>query len=533
MVGHPVCRVLLVAVLVMAHAGSGTAGASARATAERSVPAAAAAVAVPLNDCVIPDNRLPLLRGLTLSPARLDLSRRPQRLTVRANVVDIGGPGPASGIRSVDVYLGNTKHPVTPVGTAFVGLRPRPDGSWSGSHRFFPGTAPGRWVIEVVRVKDKAGLVKTLRHAALTRLGITPRFIVTGPTDRANPRLFALHVSRTVLHLRPGHGGSVRVRATASDDVYLQDVSVSAAVGFARGTFVELRRATSGSWVGRLKFPRWNVRGHYRLEVLLEDGIFGVSIYGGDPSNSDGPIPGPDTITVRGGLEDHSPPHILFTQLPTSPIDLRTTDQVITIQARIRDTGSGVSNAQLRLDATQPVIVLREISGTRHDGLWQVQARLSHCTPPSDLGFDVFADDVAGHQTSLGHTALRVITSDHTPPGVNFETFNPERTGPLRFEWNEDVAGISAQTAPLFPDDTAPLFPGGRVSARVPVPGAWTCQTATGAQVACVTGPVRVSTFTPSVRLTATDYVMAFNPRGILSVTDLAGNPASPFGWEE
>ena len=530
MVGHSSFRVPLAGLVVLALMGSGAGGASSGVRVERALPAVTAAATVPLNDCVIPDNRVPRLRALTMSPHRLDLRHGPKRLTVRADVFDVGGPGPASGVKRVFVFLENTKHSPRAGGRMLIELRPQPDGSWSGSNRFFPGRTPGRWVVDAVSVSDKAGLRKTFQHRTLTRLGIVPAFTVVGPIDRARPRLRSLHLSRTVLKLRPGHGGSVRVRAKVTDDVRVHDVAVYVDAGFPtpvthEDPYIQLRRTASGSWVGRLHFSRWNVRGRYRLGSYIQDGVFHLSAYGGDdPSISDGPIPGPQTITVRGGKQDHSPPSITYTEAPASPVDLRIADQVVTVGVRIRDTGSGVSSAGVRFDETQPVFPLRRISGTRQDGLWQAQVRLSHCNPPHDNGFFVFADDVAGHRT-FRDPALRLIISDHTPPQV---TFNERRTGPLRFKWNEDVAGISVQTAPLIHNDD-----GGPVPAPLPrpVPGTWTCQAATGASVDCATGPVRVSTFTPAVKLTHDCYDVLFNPPGDMSVTDLAGNPADATGW--
>jgi hypothetical protein len=59
------------------------------------------------------------------------------------------------------------------------------------------------------------------------------------------------------------------------------------------------------------------------------------------------------------------------------------------------------------------------------------------------------------------------------------------------------------------------------------VPGSWSCWTGSGAPVDCVTGPVRLATFTSDQPLqTGTSYLMLFNPPGVLDVTDLAGNPA-------
>jgi hypothetical protein len=475
--------------------------------------------AVPLNDCVVPDNTRPQLHELTLSSHRIDVRHHRQRLTVRADLADRGGPGPASGINVVEVYLADVKVPGRQRSFIYLELTAQPDGSWAGSTMFRPGANRGRWFVDLVRLRDKVGFSQPYRPQALAELGVVGGFRVLSRVDRAEPRLISVTLSRTSLRLRPGHTGSVHVRAHASDDLYLKRVDVDALAMFPTSTYARapgLRRLRSGVWVGRIVFPVWNSRGRYRLTGWVEDGTRKFRYYTSERGYGDGPVPGPGSMLVTGGRVDRHDPSVRITSAPTSTIDVRTADHVVTVRARVRDSASGVERVAVGVDRNVP---MHRVSGTRHDGMWEADLLLSHCLTAARTALVVSAHDVAGH----AHTArapLRLLVSDHQWPSV--KAFTPKRTGPLRFEWTEDVVGISAETAPVG-DFTE--------HSRIPVPGSWSCQTLTSAPVDCFTGPVRIATYTPTTALTGRLYDASFNPPGVLAVTDLAGNPATHYTW--
>ena len=272
-------------------------------------------------------------------------------------------------------------------------------------------------------------------------------------------------------------------------------------------------------WAGRITFPAWNSRGRYRLDVSAEDGAGNFVFLGGGWSYSDAPIPGPDSIVVSGGLRDRRHPVVRIIKSPTSPIDLRSSDQITTVRARIRDAKSGVQDAVLHGDHGLKM-PLRRMSGTKYDGVWEARAVLSHCIKLRRTSLNITAHDAAGHSGFASHS-VRTFVSDHKSP--YWKVFTGSLTGPLRWEWTEDVVGISNESAAVGHFEN---------HVRIPVPGSWSCLQADGSPVDCVAGPVRVSIYTPTITLARKrGYEATFNPPGILAVTDLAGNPAHRFNW--
>jgi hypothetical protein len=478
---------------------------------------------VPLNDCVWADNVRPRLDDLRLSTRRVDVRHHPARLTVTVTATDIGGPGPASGIREIFVFVSAVHRPA--INHALFDLRLRPDGSWTDTERFFPGAGPGQWVVDEVQITDRAKQRARISTAALQRRSFRPTFRVLSTRDTARPTMSDLRLDAPVLRLRPGHGGHIRVQATVHDNVFVKGVDISPDAQFARPVdafdpFIELHRAGHGHWVGRVPFHRYNSAGEYKLTVFLEDGAGNVNAYGSPLLG--GPVPGTGTVRVSGGTRDRRAPSVRALGLPRQ-LDLRTADQDVTLRARVRDRRSGVATVDTTFSFTDRVFAAHLVSGTRHNGVWQLTVHLSHCRPPTDTDVGLVAHDRGG-LSDVDGAPWTVLARDLERPFINQDTFLPSRNLPLRFSWNEDVAGIRADTAPVVQTELGGANP-------VPVPGTWTCTTVTRADVDCFTGPVRFATYTPTARLTGQEYTVVVNPPGTLAVTDLAGNPAERFGW--
>ena len=116
-----------------------------------SVPAGVTAAA-PLIDCVSSDNGDPDITGLTISPAVVDVTDRPKKVTLTLSAIDAGGPGSSTGIRRVRVTFTHPRFEETR-----VTLAEGPSGDWVGSVTIPRATISGKWrVIEVV-LQDRAG----------------------------------------------------------------------------------------------------------------------------------------------------------------------------------------------------------------------------------------------------------------------------------------------------------------------------------------------------------------------------------------
>lgn len=484
----------------------------------------ASEASVPLNDCVTPDNGDPQIRDMVFTPQTVDVRGGPQRVQVRVSAVDTGGPGAASGIAQVLVYVSYPRGSV-----AQARLRPSADGWWQGSFTVYPGQSPGRWTAHLVELHDNVRLFKQYFDADLTRRGIPHEFTVIGPSDEERPVLRSMSLSPTTVSLSRKGVGVVRVRARADDDVYVREVLVRAEPREARRRVIKARLHSlpNGDWSGELVFPtRWNVDGRYRVTAFLTDGLGRIRRYGPRASVS-------ALLTVSGGRTDPGRPQIVATRVTPDTVDVRATDRAITVDARLRDPVSGIDRATVMFSSLGPLPIastLTRVSGTRHDGRWRAILTVPRClvqAGPLPLQLEVYD---GGRRRAFAVTdPLRVQANDHVPPGFTGATFQQwPLAGPLVFEWEEDVVGISNASAPLRQDyersnDTAP---------PTPLPGAWSCRTAEGSPVDCVTGPVRVATYTlDAPMIEGSSYTMEFNPPGVLDVTDLAGNPVSSYSW--
>jgi hypothetical protein len=472
-----------------------------------------------LNDCVIPDNGDPQLRGLSLSADSIDVHGGPQRVQLRVDAVDTGGPGPASGIERIVVNVAG------PGSAVHTDLRPAADGSWEGSVTIHPGQAPGRYYVYEMEMYDRARSWKVYDREYLTRQGFDHEFHVVGPIAAGRPGLESVTLSRSAVDVRQGPR-VVRVRVEGVNDRYVRRIQIRATPTHPQAASVrtQLRRTRQGAWAGRLAFePGWNVNGKYLLQARVVDAEgFARSHHRG---NRGAALPAP--LTVTGGLEDPSPPEVISARFSPSTVDVRARDRSLTIRLQARDSGAGITRARASISSAhaywESSTDLRRVAGTRWNGTWVGRLIVPRCLAATgNENLQIRVTDGGRRHDRVVLRPVPVLAEDHQPPvtGVTFKKRSP--TGPLLFEWDEDVAGISTTSALLFEDYERSYVR----EPPPPVPGSWSCWTASGAPVDCVRGPVRLATFTPGQPLqTGTSYLMLFNPPGVLDVTDLAGNP--------
>jgi len=475
---------------------------------------------IALNDCVVPDNGAPELRGLTVTPTSVDLGAGPVTIRVQVDAVDAGGPGPASGIATMYVLVapdtGGFEEQLYPS----LGV----DGRWAATMTIYPGQRSGQWSVHEISMTDRAGLIGFLADDQLDgRVGGANGFTVQGPVDRAPPRLTSFSLKRTSVTVR-GRSTRVGVRAVATDDLVVRSVTAYAQNARTHRTVqAELDRTGTGSWSGGLPVRAWNDNGRWTLGATVRDGAGHQHKYGVGPRFTN-PSPGLAGVafTVRGGGTDHQGPQLLSVQVRPTLVDVRSADRVLTVLVHLRDLQSGFARGEARIRATHQAAPLTLVSGTSHDGIFPARALLTRChTPAGTYRVEIKRKDRAGNRQGTEiDDPIRVLAEDHQAPEFIRAT-QLRTTEPLSFTWTEDVAGITTATAPLVlarpPQD----------GSSEPVPGTWACVAANTGPVDCVAGPVRTAVFTPETSLTANiAYLMDFNPAHVLSVSDLAGNPA-------
>ena len=209
------------------------------------------------------DNGSPELRGLTVTPRRVDVRRGPQQVRVVVDAVDTGGPGRASGMSGGSVSLKDDE------GSFKRGSLARtPAGGWATTFRIPRGGVEQLWVY--VALWDEAGNGASWAYNDLADLGYPNRVVIVA--DHGRPlRIKSLYLAASRVDTRrrsktipvtarlAGRGyapGEIKVWAKE----YNEPHRVSAA----------LRRVPDSpdTFRGGLQIPRWSTTGLWRVTRL-------------------------------------------------------------------------------------------------------------------------------------------------------------------------------------------------------------------------------------------------------------------------
>ena len=492
---------------------SGTTAAAAAAPLTTQQQAGAAAT---LSPCASSDNGWPELQSISLSPSTLDVRRRAAWLTVTASASDDGGPGPATGVREVEVTLTGR--------LGVVQLERQHDGSWRGRLQVPPGSRPGARSVDYVRLRDWTGTGNQRYYGAadLRAMGQPIDVDVVSRRDRRGPQLQSLTLSRTSVDLSRS-AQTLRVTARVTDGIAGTDlVGVQTDVGHSE---LRLRRGTrlDGTWTGKLRVPRWSRTdgSPHPVYVYLRDRVGKDRSYYYDELADLG---FPSMLTVTSTRKDTVDPRLRRATAEPATVDVTTGDAEVAIMLRATDDQSGIGTAYVWSDP------MKLTSGTARDGVWRGSVTVDSCWQRSgSIRPQVVVFDRAANRVTTRVSITIVNDKDIRAPGVrSVEPARVSPTQPVTLTFGEDVTGISSAAAPVRRTDFGMGFGTG-----APPPaqaGTWTCAASSGAVVDCATGAVRTATWTPSQPLTqGQTYGVDFNPEHVLDVRDLAGNPLDPW----
>jgi hypothetical protein len=444
---------------------------------------------------------------------------------VTVTAVDTGGPGPATGIRSVYVSLAADVSGSGGVSERLIQVAP---GTWQTRVRLVRGTGVHGTLRPLVSFQDGSGGPGSYLTAdQLAGQGFAASVTVRhpGPLDVVPPRLMSLRLSTRSVDSRAADR-QVVVRARWRDELSgVGGVLVQTEVGR-----TWLRRvpgpATAGSWRGAITVGRWVGDQTAHLYVKAFDRAGARRVYGRKALRAAG---FPSAFEVRARSDQRAPVVTTEAVLPAA-VDLHAGDVAVPVRLHVRDAGSGAATVSAYFTTRGgsqrggPATALRRVAGTAHDGWWEGTVRLTHCQAFSDhwmLG--ARATDVRGgiRQPAFADRVIEVQGTDHTVElpivGSPVSWTDPARLG-LTFA--EDMVGITATSAPLWRTDFRPVY------RRVPVSGTWSCADAAGGVVDCVAGPVRTAVVTlADPHLPTSTYSTVLGPEHLLDVRDLAGNP--------
>ncbi len=150
---------------------------------------AGGSAAIPLNECVSSDNGDPVLTGLTLTPS-VDVTDAAQEVAFSLTAEDLGGPGPASGVRGVEIAFFGEPLVEDPFDSIQV-LHKDASGAWVGAKVVERGSSPGALRVHHVYLRDRAGNRRFVDTTELERAGFATSVEVVSTPDTTRPRLVA------------------------------------------------------------------------------------------------------------------------------------------------------------------------------------------------------------------------------------------------------------------------------------------------------------------------------------------------------
>jgi hypothetical protein len=488
------------------------------------------AATVPLSPCTPRDNGYPQISSVTITPRRLDVTKRAGSFTITARASDDGGPGRARGVKSLRVAVKGLSD------STLVRRRP---GVWTATVRVERHHKPGRYAADFANVED--GL-HTIAYFGSEIPSVHGRAAITivSPKDTAAPQITDLRLGSASVDATTTEQ-NVPITAHVTDDGSGADLVVLYfSVGAAGVGQLELRRATGrawdGTWTGTLKIPS-------PAPSSSPSGVWTIEVFVGDRAHHFHTVTAAElaaqgltsslTVQTTSAVPQPPPPQpspappvIRDVRQSTSAVDVRRHDARIVVTARVTDAGSDVTEVGFTDDRGEIDVLMRLVSGDKHDGVWQgtiVVPRCASVSGPFTRQLAAVNGRREGSATAEDAVRYRVRAADVMAPKiVDVQPYLMPVTGPVRVFFDQDVTGISPRSAQVLRGGDDPRY---SVTRRPAVPGTWRCQAATGVRVNCLHGSARTATWTPRKPLRSlTYYSIAVNPEHVITVTDLHGN---------
>ena len=155
--------------------------------------------AIPLNDCVSSDNGDPVLTGLSVTPS-VDVTDAAEEVSFSLAAEDLGGPGPASGLRRVEISFGEPL--VDDPADTFHALHEDASGAWVGWWWSNAAVGAGPWRINGVILRDRARNTRVLETHDLEQDGFPSSVEVTSTPDTSRPSIVSFRAGPRVVDTR-------------------------------------------------------------------------------------------------------------------------------------------------------------------------------------------------------------------------------------------------------------------------------------------------------------------------------------------
>lgn len=391
--------------------------------------------------CVV-DQAKPVVRGVTSTPATVDVSAAAQSVRLEAHVTD------DTGVKSVQI--GNV--------ASLVSGTPR-DGVWATTIRVPRYIAPGPREVDV-DVRDRVG-----RYANTTIANAYT--VVDTVSDQEMPVLQSMSLSTNAVDVRSA-SKPITVSIRVTDDLAgATDVYLCGAHAFPTGapTFRQAGGCdsmiqssgtpTDSTWTATYVVPKGAPSGTWNFEVWISDasGNFANDFWLGpdelaDPTRAEDPrdraIPGgAGVFTVTGVPQDFNAPVLTSLTLNPSPVD--TSTGAVRVTATIAGTDlEGITGADLYIsgyagypnntDWTDLVDItwlqsFQLVSGTPQNGVWRATFVVPGGTPDGSYFIQAVLEDSSHFESWVSSdsgwtTDNHVLTPELAPAGDHFVVAN-------------------------------------------------------------------------------------------------------------
>lgn len=446
----------------------------------------------------------------------MDVTERPQQVTVRARVTDAGGPGPASGVARVRFAYRMAGAEHWELGPT-AELAHEGGDIWAAALTVQPGMPAGTWALGQVNAWDAAGNSFLVPELDRPVLDDDATIEVLSDTDTTRPTVTWVDVAPTYVDTTD-RARPVELRIRAFDEGSgIETVRVELRGGD-NGFWTALSPGVDDLYVATARIPRWVGTAPWRIDTVhLVDRAGNVVMLDADEAAA----LGTSRLDVVSGRDDHAAPTASDVTVRPRRIDARRERQRVVVTARIRDPKTGVDRAEAQV--ANRTVQLRRIKGTRYDGRYRGSATVGPC---SDLGTSraVMVETWdRRHPSNTDDQKFRLplvlLDNDNRLPVIARHSWLVAPGDRLWVRFSEAVEGIRPRSMEVRRAEEDEGVLGPRLEGR------WTCTRLDGRRVPCIDGRVRVARFDPASVLVGMRYRIQVNPEGVLDVTDRAGNP--------
>lgn len=363
------------------------------------------------------DTTAPTVTSVTFTPASVSTQSAAAIVTITTRITDA-----ASGLSHASVTFTSPTRAQTR--SASIGSSERimgnaNDGTYSDTITFPQYSEPGTWTLSM-SLYDAVGNYRSISGPQLQALGITTTISVTGTGDVEAPAIASFTSTPPSITTQTG-AAMVSINTRLTDA--LSGLS-HASVTFTSPTRAQTRSAsvgsservtgtaTDGTYTDTITFPQFSEPGPWTLSLSLYDAVGNYRSMSAAQLQALGIA---TTLTVTGSGDTVAPTlaSVSFTPSTLSTVSAAAT---VVLDARITDTGSGLSHASVTFTSpsraqtrSASVGSAERVSGSAVDGTYADTITFPQFSEPGTWNLSVSLYDAVGNYRSLSASQLQAM----------------------------------------------------------------------------------------------------------------------------